>query len=120
VVGNASLSSGRGGEDAACTYLEGRGFRILDRNVRSRTGELDIVARDGATLVFVEVKRRRSRGHGAAIEAVTRHKRRRIVAAARRYTASRGLSEQPIRFDVIAIDPDGLRHERSAFDASGE
>jgi putative endonuclease len=80
---------------------------------------VDVVAKDGETLVFVEVKERRSDSHGSAVEAVTLQKRRRIVRAARVYAASRGLSETPIRFDVVAIDwdPEGprLRHDEGAF-----
>jgi len=74
--------------------------------------------------VFVEVKERRGSSHGDGQEAVTFGKRRRIVRAARIFAASRGLSESPLRFDVISIgwDPEGrplLRHEQGAFDSDG-
>jgi putative endonuclease len=69
--------------------------------------------------VFVEVKERRGDSHGTAVEAVTARKRSRVLRAARRYAASEGLSESPIRFDVVAIDwgPEGprLRHDEGAF-----
>ena len=85
-------------------------------------GEIDIVADEHGTLVFVEVKERRDDSHGTAVEAVTAQKQRRIVRAARIYAASRSLSESAIRFDVVAIDwgPDGprLRHDEGAFAAS--
>jgi putative endonuclease len=91
------------------------------RNYRCRVGEIDVVARDGATLVFVEVKERRSDSHGTAVEAVTARKRGRVVRAARIYAAAAGLSESPVRFDVVAIDwgPEGprVRHEKGAFAA---
>lgn len=96
-------------------------MRILARNYRCRSGEIDVVARDGEALVFVEVKERRSASHGTAVEAVTAQKRARVVRAARIYAASEGLSEAPVRFDVVAIDwgPEGprLRHDEGAFTA---
>ncbi len=96
-------------------------MRILARNYRCRAGEIDVVARDGETIVFVEVKERRSESHGTAVEAVTARKRARVVRAARLYAASEGLSESPVRFDVVAIDwgPEGprLRHDEDAFTA---
>ena len=99
----------------------GKGLRILDRNYRCRSGEIDIVAVDGDTLVFVEVKERRGESHGQAVEAVTTRKRSRVIRAARLYAAVKGLSESAIRFDVVAIDwgPEGprLRHDENAFTA---
>lgn len=110
---------GRSGEDLACAYLGGRGWRVLERNFRCRVGEIDVIARDGDTVVFVEVKERTGHSHGSAVEAVTAVKRRRVVRAARLYAAQRGLSEALLRFDVVAIDwgPEGpqIRHEAGAF-----
>ncbi len=119
-----SLDRGRAGEELAAAYLERQGLSIVARNVRCRLGEIDIVARDGACLVFVEVKERRGEGHGGGLEAVTGGKRRRLVRTALWYAQRERLGEQPMRFDVVAVDrqPDGtarLRHERSAFDADG-
>lgn len=112
---------GAAGEDAAVAHVRGLGWAILDRNFRTRAGEVDIVAREGNTTVFVEVKRRETTGHGTAAEFVSGSKMRRIVSAARIYAARHGLSDSPIRFDVIAIDVvDGreqLRHHKGAFDA---
>jgi putative endonuclease len=114
---------GQAGEDLACAYLQRQGLRIVERNFRCRGGEIDVIARDGETLVFVEVKERSGASHGAAIEAVTRLKRSRIVRAARLYAAQHALSEGAVRFDVVAIDlaPEGtrVRHEAGAFDAAG-
>lgn len=80
------------------------------------------MAADRGTLVFVEVKERRGDSHGRAVEAVTARKRSRVVRAARIYAATKGLSESPIRFDVVAIDwsPEGpqLRHDEDAFSES--
>jgi putative endonuclease len=116
---------GEAGEDLACRFLQRLGFTILARNFRCRAGELDIVAREGVETVFVEVKERSSRSHGAGHEAVTRTKRRRIVRAAVLYAASRGLTESPLRFDVISIEHSAaegrptIRHDRGAFDSEG-
>ena len=113
--------SGRGGEEAAARYLSGLGYVILDRNFKTRFGEVDIVARDGVTTVYVEVKRRETPDHGSAADYVSPAKMRRVVSAARIYAAKHGLSESPTRFDVIAIDViagnEQLRHHRGAFDA---
>jgi putative endonuclease len=115
--------SGAAGETLACRHLQDQGYRILARNFRCRSGEIDVVAREGDVTVFVEVKDRRSRSHGEGHESVTFGKRRRVVKAARLYAASNGLSEAPIRFDVVSIERDSggdrIRHDRGAFDADG-
>ena len=112
---------GQSGEDTAARYLIGLGYAILERNFKTRFGEVDIVARDGVTTVYVEVKRRETPEHGSAAEYVSPSKMRKVVGAARIYAAKHGLSESPTRFDVIAIDVIGgneqLRHHRGAFDA---
>lgn len=119
--GLLAQARGTAGEATAARFLEGAGYRILDRNFRIRTGEVDIVARDGPTTVFVEVKRRENPGHGAAAEFVTPSKMRRVVSAARAWAARHGVTETPIRFDVIGIDLiDGherIAHYKGAFDA---
>jgi putative endonuclease len=119
--GVAAQRSGAAGEDEAARYLENAGLQIVARNFKTRLGEVDIVARDGAVTVFVEVKKRQNVSHGTAAEFVSGGKARRVVAAARLYAARHGLTEKPIRFDVIAIDRiDGreqIRHHKGAFDA---
>ena len=115
--------AGAEGEDLACRHLEAQGYAIVARNFRCRSGEVDVIARDGAVTVFVEVKHRRGSAYGAGHESVTFGKRRRIVRAARIFASARGLSESPLRFDVVSIDEtDGvprIRHDRGAFDVDG-
>jgi putative endonuclease len=95
------------GETLACAELERRGYAILTRRYRRRGGEIDIVARDGPTTVFVEVKTRTGRAFGAGGDAVTGTKQRRIVSCAADYLARNGLTGRPCRFDVVAIDVGG-------------
>ena len=94
---------GRRGEETAERHLVSRGFRILERRYRTRAGEIDFIAEDGATLVFVEVKTRSSLRFGRPSEAVGFRKRARIAAAASLYLALRGGPERPCRFDVVEV-----------------
>jgi putative endonuclease len=105
----ARIILGRNGEDLACSELERRGYAIVARRHRSRRGELDIVARDGPTLVFVEVKARDSRRFGDAAEAVTWQKQQRIVRLASEYVMRHHLHDAPCRFDVVSIQFDDGR-----------
>ncbi|MDE2038700.1 MAG: YraN family protein [Elusimicrobia bacterium] len=101
-------------EERAAAYLAGRGYRILERNFRCRMGELDIIARSGDTVVFVEVRRRSSARFGLPQETVGPAKRRKLLRAAAFYAQQRGL-DCPQRFDVVAEGPDGLEHIENAF-----
>ncbi|MFO7273824.1 MAG: YraN family protein [Symbiobacteriaceae bacterium] len=96
---------GREGEEAAVRYLTSLGYRVIARNVRFRSGEIDVVARDGDVLVFVEVKTRRGRGFGSPGEAVTGAKQRRLVRLAALYLARLGGEPPPCRFDVVEVEP---------------
>ena len=113
---------GKTGEDLACRELERRGYAIVARRYRRRGGELDIIARDGATLVFIEVKTRDGRAFGDAAEAVTPFKRRRIAQLALDYMTRHRLSDCPCRFDVVSIHVDSgepvLEVFQGAFDAT--
>ena len=96
------------GEDAACRYLKRHGYRIEGRNYSCRFGEIDIIARKGRYMAFVEVKLRRDDAHGAAAEFVTPAKQRRVLAAAERWLQQNPTDLQP-RFDVIEVyAPQGL------------
>jgi putative endonuclease len=110
---------GKWGEDQAVRDLERRGYAILARRYRTRHGEIDIVADDGGTIVFVEVKARDGMENGGAAAAVTIQKQRRITSMAVDYLARNHVANRPCRFDVVAIDGSTVTLYRSAFDASG-
>jgi len=120
-VSDARQLLGKYGEDLACRELEGRGYAIIARRYRRRGGELDIIARDGDTTVFIEVKARDSRDFGDAAEAVTRLKRRRMKHLALDYLMRNGLLDSRCRFDVVSIHFDDERPIielfQNAFDA---
>lgn len=97
--------TGREGEEAAAAYLGARGYRIIERNLRFRAGEIDLVAEESGFLVFVEVKTRRGSTFGSAAEAVTAEKRRRLVLLAGLYLARRVGTPPPCRFDVVTVEP---------------
>lgn len=94
---------GRVGETLAARWLEERGWRIEDRNVRTREGEIDIIASRAGVLAFVEVKTRRSRAFGVPAEAVTRTKARRIRGLAAAYLTAHKPHADAIRFDVMDL-----------------
>ncbi|MBN1591095.1 MAG: YraN family protein [Pirellulales bacterium] len=117
-------SLGRRGEDAAARYLKRLGYKILGRHVVLPSGELDLVALDGRTIVFVEVKTREGDQHGGPSDAVTPAKQRRLTRLAVTFLKRYGLHDYPARFDVVAIvwPPGGkprIEHLRNAFDALG-
>lgn len=95
---------GESSESLAVEFLSSRGYRIIERNYRTALGEIDIIARDGDTLAFVEVKARRSRRFGPAKGALTAAKRRTISKVALLYLKSTRQSGVRARFDVVAID----------------
>ena len=116
---------GKIGEDCAVAALERLGYAILARRYRTRHGEIDIVAQDGETTVFVEVKARVTAEFGSAAEAVTPWKQRRLARMAWDYAARHGLVDRPCRFDVVAIDGAGTSAETitvypNAFDRVGQ
>ena len=113
---------GAAGEEAAEAFLVAQGYRIVARNVLTKVGELDVVALDGETLCFVEIKARATQEFGAAIEAVRRAKQRKITRAAMMFL-SRNRSQRACRFDVLGLDrgADGSWHftlVRNAFEAA--
>ena len=110
------------GENLAARYLRNRGYRIITRNYRSEVGEIDIVARDGKTIVFVEVKTR-NYDDPAPEDQVNTVKQHQITKAAKTYLSRYGVPQPPARFDVVAVVwPNGreplIRHPPHAFEAT--
>ena len=115
---------GASGEALAADCLERLGFRVIERNVRCGFGEIDLVALDRGTVVFVEVKSNHGRRYGAPEEMLTPAKQRRLTRLANWYLQRRGWLGRPARFDVVAVDWDAggraaVRHFPNAFPASG-
>jgi putative endonuclease len=96
-------SSGAWGEDLALRYLLRHGYRLVERNFRKRRGEIDLIVRNEDTLVFVEVKLRRSTGFGDPLEAVTTRKQATIRSLAEQYLADNRPDFNTLRFDVVGI-----------------
>ena len=121
---NDQKERGNWGEDRAARYLRLHGYRIVERNFRCRQGEIDIIARKGEIVAFVEVKQRKNADFGEAREFVTYAKQRRLIAAAGQWLVKTGCELQP-RFDVIEVyAPDGtktlfpkINHIENAFSA---
>ena len=97
---------GRRGEEIAVAYLRRQGYRILARNWRCAAGELDIVAREGETLAFVEVRTRRGDRFGTPEESITPAKQAKLVELAQTYLQENGLTDQNWRIDVVAVEID--------------
>ena len=118
-------SLGKRGERAAEKYHKRQGYIILGRGERDRVGEIDLIAVDGRTVVFVEVKTRTTHDAGHPFEAIHEDKQRRITRAALSYLKRHDLLECPARFDVLAVTwPDGakrphIEHLRNAFEPAG-
>jgi putative endonuclease len=112
---------GQAAEATAAVFLTQSGLRVVERNVRFALGEIDLVCRDGETVVFVEVKCRQARWGDDPSTAVSWSKRRRLGQLAALYLKARGLGEVRCRFDVVAVTMDGdasalVRHIPHAFD----
>ena len=122
---DAAAPLGARGEELAAEHLSAQGMRILARGSRDRLGELDLVALDGQTVVFVEVKTRRSGDAGHPADAVDTRKQRKLTLLAVSYLKRHGLLQQASRFDVVAItwgddrEAPRLEHLRNAFEAVG-
>ena len=99
-------SLGKFGEDVACAELNRRGYAVLARRYRTRMGEIDIIARDGETVVFVEVKARADPRFGGGAAAITPWKQRRMAQIALGFLSRHGLTSVPCRFDVVVVDVD--------------
>ena len=116
---------GQSAELAADAYLQKKGYRILGRNVRLNSGELDLVAQLGETVVFIEVKARRTETYGGVSYAIDRRKEQRVIKLAAQYLAKHKLNGQPCRFDVILCKEGQMtsieiEHIENAFEVPGE
>ena len=105
-------------EARAAEFLQRKGFAVVDRNWTCRGGEIDLVCRDGDTLVFVEVRARSSTSHGTPLETVVDVKRRRLIRAAEIYLHVKKRTDAACRFDVVAITGDVVEHIEDAFRAT--
>lgn len=118
-------TTGRLGETMAAEYLIGQRYEILEKNYRKQYGEIDIVARDRGTLVFVEVKTRHSIAFGTPAEAVDARKQRQLSKTAQEYLQRHQLHEAAARFDVIGVildrdnRPVKIEHVKNAFELAG-
>jgi len=116
------LDLGRLGEDLALKKIRSLGYKCIARNYRCPLGEVDLVARDGDTLVFIEIKTRRGRSLGYAKESITKGKRRQLSKVALAYMKSHGVADARSRFDVVAVHIRGgiteIEVVRNAFDLS--
>jgi putative endonuclease len=113
----SAVERGSWGENLAICALEAHHYVVVERNWRCHAGEIDIVARDGETWVFVEVKLRQGESHGLPEEAVTPSKRSRLLQAVGMYLDAHGLQDAPSRIDVVAISlgPSGKVHRLAIY-----
>lgn len=116
-VKKTTLATGKSAEALAENYLAGMGLVPVSRNYRCRQGEIDLIMRDGETLVFVEVRYRKSGHYGSALETVTATKQQKILIAAQLYIQEQKVDDTiPLRFDVIGITGDDIQWIKAAFD----
>ncbi|PKL44845.1 MAG: YraN family protein [Candidatus Riflebacteria bacterium HGW-Riflebacteria-1] len=120
-MSDARKQLGNNGEDLALRYLEKLGMQLVDRNYRWRGGEIDLIVRDGAVLVFVEVRSKSGAAHGSPLETITYKKRRQIERCARQYLAHKKVSADVCcRFDAVGVllpanDQPEINYVRDAF-----
>lgn len=99
-----AVSIGALGEEAAVKALKKQGYKIIDRNYRTKMGELDIIAKDGEYTCFIEVRLRKNNSFGSPADSIDEGKRRRIINAAKHYAVSKHIYDTPMRFDVVLIN----------------
>ena len=117
-IGDNNRAIGERYERIAALFLKAQGYELICTNYRCRFGEIDIVARELGQLCFVEVKYRKSDGHGMPGEAVDKRKQQRIIRASRAYLYEHRELETPIRFDVVEILGNRIRVIKDAFGAT--
>jgi putative endonuclease len=113
--------SGAAAEQLAAEYFEARGYKVLERNHKTRLGEVDLIVEKGPAVVFVEVRFRRTVVFGDPVETVVRRKRTRVLLAAMQYAQEQGLMNRDLRFDVVSVSEwrgqPRLQHYENAFEA---
>ncbi len=124
-TGDPRHQFGQASEARAEAFLRQKGYRILERNLRTSLGELDLVAEEAGVLVFVEVKARTMGAFGGALLAVDRRKQAKLIRLASQYLAQRHLMDRACRFDVVLVQgeadaPFQVEHIENAFDASDQ
>lgn len=113
-----NLEKGLKGEEIASEYIIAKGYQILERNFRLKTGEIDIIAKEGDTLVIIEVKTRSNINYGYPYEAVNKKKQGKIIRTALYYVKLHGLKDTQLRFDVIEVylgKDNKVNHYENAF-----
>lgn len=113
-----SRQIGKEAEDRAAEYLQSLGFQLLARNYTVRGAEIDIIAQEGETVAFAEVKYRKDSRNGVPRESITPAKQRRICMAAAKWVQAQSLFDASIRFDVVEVTPEGTELIRAAFNYS--
>lgn len=120
-MGSRNIKKGREGEALAVKFLKKKGYKVLEKNFRTRFGEIDIIAADHGTLVFVEVKARSGARFGSPMEAVGARKQSHLTLAANIYMEEHGIIDKSVRFDVVGILGNGTDTKieliQNAFDA---
>ena len=123
-MSDATKILGQAGEDFSAKFLESRGYKIIDRNFKIRSAEIDIIAEKDNTIIFVEVKTRSNIRHGLPVEAVNLKKQKRIITAASVFLQDEKYFDFNCRFDVIEVysvdDELKLRHIENAFEVTSE
>lgn len=103
---------GQWGENLAADYLQKQGYRIIERNFRNALGEIDIIAREGDTLCFVEVRTKTSLEQGHPLESISERKKRHMIRMAASYLKDKRLFDADVRFDVVAVLPENEGEDR--------
>ena len=115
---NQKSKVGSAGEKLACKFLEEQGLKIIERNCRTRFGEIDIIASDGDIFFFVEVKTKSSKYFGEPFEMVNQKKKRKLIRLCQSFLQSKEICDPPFRIDIISVMIDGekakIRHYKNA------
>jgi putative endonuclease len=114
---DTTTRAGQLAEDLAAHFLEQRKLKVIERNYHCRGGEIDLICRDGKTLVFVEVRLRRNGDFGGAAASITPAKQGRIAHAARHYLSSKRKPDHDCRFDCVLLDGESIEWVKDAFSA---